>query len=51
MDDEKDGKMNFNEFEDHIYNTYESYMTFETNGGIIPSAKEKFFQLDVNKDQ
>ncbi|KAK7377471.1 hypothetical protein VNO80_02896 [Phaseolus coccineus] len=51
MDDEKDGKMNFGEFENHVYNTYESYMTFETNGGIVPSPKDKFVQLDVNKDQ
>ncbi|KAL9331081.1 hypothetical protein ACSQ67_000691 [Phaseolus vulgaris] len=51
MDDEKDGKMNFGEFENHVYNTYESYMTFETNGGIVPSPKDKFLQLDVNKDQ
>lgn len=50
-DDEIDGKLNFNEFEDHIYNTYESYMDFETNGGDVPKAKDKFAELDVNKDQ
>ncbi|KOM48361.1 hypothetical protein LR48_Vigan07g206500 [Vigna angularis] len=50
-DDEKDGKMNFNEFVDHVYGTYETYMTFETHGGSIPSPKEEFFQLDVNKDK
>ena len=48
---ENDGKLNFNEFEDHIYNTYESYMDFETNGGDVPDAKDKFDELDVNKDQ
>ncbi|CAJ1972253.1 unnamed protein product [Sphenostylis stenocarpa] len=50
MDIENDGKMNFNEFEDHVYNTYESYMDFESNG-VVPSSKDKFAELDVNKDQ
>ncbi|TKY55978.1 Reticulocalbin-2 protein [Spatholobus suberectus] len=51
MDDENDGKLNFNEFEDHVYSTYESYMNFETNGGDVPSPKDKFAELDVKKDQ
>ncbi|WJX10026.1 hypothetical protein P8452_00796 [Trifolium repens] len=52
MDDhEIDGKLNFNEFEDQIYSTYESYVDFETNGGDVPNAKDKFAELDVNKDQ
>lgn len=52
MDDhETDGKLNFNEFEDHLYSTYESYVDFETSGGDVPSAKDKFADLDVNKDQ
>ncbi|RDY11456.1 hypothetical protein CR513_03860, partial [Mucuna pruriens] len=51
MDDENDGKLNVNEFENHVYSTYESYMDFETNGGDIPSPKDKFAELDVNKDQ
>ena len=51
MDDENDGKLNFNEFEDHVYNTYESYMDFQTNGEYVPDAKDKFAELDVNKDQ
>ncbi|XP_045808719.1 calumenin-A [Trifolium pratense] len=52
MDDlEIDGKLNFNEFEEHVYSTYESYMDFETNGGDVPNAKDKFAELDVNNDQ
>ncbi|XP_061370242.1 uncharacterized protein LOC133312956 [Gastrolobium bilobum] len=51
MDDEMDGKLNFDEFEDHVYSTYVSYMDFETNGGNVPDAKDKFAELDVNKDQ
>lgn len=53
MDDyEHDGKINFNQFEDNVYVTYESYVDFETNGeGDIPTAKDKFAELDVNKDQ
>lgn len=51
MDDENDGKLNFKEFEDHVYNTYESYMDFETNGGDVANPKDKFVELDVNKDQ
>ncbi|CAK8570179.1 unnamed protein product [Lathyrus sativus] len=50
-DPEIDGKLNFNEFEDHIYNTYENYMEFETNGVDVPKANDKFTELDVNKDQ
>ncbi|GAU21126.1 hypothetical protein TSUD_10430 [Trifolium subterraneum] len=52
MDDlEIDGKLNFHEFEDHIYSIYESYVDFETNGGHVPNLKDKFAELDVNKDQ
>ncbi|KAK7293909.1 hypothetical protein RJT34_16788 [Clitoria ternatea] len=51
MNNEKDGKLNFNEFEDHIYRTYESYMEFEIKGRVVPTAKDKFVELDVNKDQ
>lgn len=52
MDDhEIDGKLNFNEFEDHVYSTYENYMDFETNGVDVLKANDKFAELDVNKDQ
>ena len=52
MDDhEIDGKLNFIEFEDHLFSTFESYLDFETNGGDIPNAKDKFDELDVNKDR
>ncbi|MED6148899.1 hypothetical protein PIB30_057389 [Stylosanthes scabra] len=51
VDDETDGKLDFKEFEDHVYVTYENYMDFENNGIDIPSAKDKFFELDVNKDR
>ncbi|KAL2318133.1 hypothetical protein Fmac_032009 [Flemingia macrophylla] len=48
MDDENDGKLNFNEFEDHVFRTYESYMDFETNGGNVPSPKDKYAELDAD---
>lgn len=51
MHPENDGKLNFDEFKDHVYNTYSSYMDFETSGGNIPDPEDKFAQLDVNKDQ
>ncbi|XP_020210617.1 calumenin-A [Cajanus cajan] len=51
MDDENDGKLNFNEFEDHVFSTYESYMDFESKGGDLPSPKDKYAELDVNNDQ
>ncbi|XP_058724695.1 uncharacterized protein LOC131596137 [Vicia villosa] len=52
MDDhEIDGKLNFHEFEDHVYSTYENYMDFETNGVDVLKANDKFAELDVNKDQ
>lgn len=51
MDDEIDGKLSINEFKDHVYSTYESYMDFQTNGGDVPSPEDKFTELDVNKDQ
>ncbi|CAI8605717.1 unnamed protein product [Vicia faba] len=50
-DQEIKGKLNFNEFEDHVYSTYENYMDFETNGVDVPKANDKFAELDVNKDQ
>lgn len=51
MDDENDGKLNFNEFEDHVFSTYKSYMDFESKGGDLPSPKDKYAELDVNNDQ
>ncbi|XP_057731695.1 uncharacterized protein LOC130946840 isoform X1 [Arachis stenosperma] len=51
IDDGTDGKLDFKEFEDHVYVTYESYMDFESNGTNVPNAKDKFSELDVNKDQ
>ncbi|KAG4395911.1 hypothetical protein GLYMA_19G067200v4 [Glycine max] len=51
MDNGNDGKLNFNEFEGRLYSTYESYMNFEINGGHVPSPKDKFVKLDVNKDK
>lgn len=51
MDEEYDGKLTLSEFEDHLYSTYENYMDFETNGGNVPNAKDKFTELDVDKDQ
>ena len=51
MDDENDERLNFKEFKDHVYSTYQTYMDFETAGGYVPSAGQKFAELDVNKDQ
>ncbi|KAK7320837.1 hypothetical protein VNO77_30682 [Canavalia gladiata] len=51
MDDENDGKLNFNEFEDRVYSTYKSYVDFETNGKDASAPRDKFTELDVNKDQ
>ncbi|KAK7385003.1 hypothetical protein VNO78_30710 [Psophocarpus tetragonolobus] len=51
MDNENEGKLNMDEFKDHIYSTYESYLDFETNGEDVPSSMDKFIELDVNKDK
>ncbi|KAK4277586.1 hypothetical protein QN277_015563 [Acacia crassicarpa] len=50
MDGDNDGKLNFKEFEEHVYSTYASYVEFETEGRNVPQPHHKFHELDVNND-
>uniref|UniRef100_A0A7N2MH93 EF-hand domain-containing protein n=1 Tax=Quercus lobata TaxID=97700 RepID=A0A7N2MH93_QUELO len=51
MDNDGDGKLNFEEFLDHAYDIYKNYADFESRGADVPTAEEKFAELDVNKDK
>ena len=51
MDYDQDGKLNFMEFSDHAYEIYKNYLEYETGGVQVPSAEEKFAELDLNKDK
>ncbi|KAF8008389.1 hypothetical protein BT93_K2155 [Corymbia citriodora subsp. variegata] len=51
MDYDSDGKLNLDEFTDHIYDIYKNYVEFEAYGGHVPTAEQKFTNLDVNNDK
>lgn len=51
MDHDRDGKLNFDEFLHHTYNIYKNYIEFETQGDDIPTAEEKFDELDLDEDE
>lgn len=51
MDNDDDGKLSFVEFLDRTYNIYKSYIEFETGVADIPTAEDKFAELDLNKDK
>ncbi|KAI3867322.1 hypothetical protein MKW98_001756 [Papaver atlanticum] len=51
MDYDKDGKLNFIEFNERAYDVYKNYIEFENDGNNLPSAEEKFAELDVNMDK
>ncbi|OMO87905.1 hypothetical protein CCACVL1_08665 [Corchorus capsularis] len=51
MDEDHDGKLNFKEFLDHAYNIYKSYADFETASAPVPTAEEKFVELDINQNK
>ncbi|OVA14734.1 EF-hand domain [Macleaya cordata] len=51
MDNDKDGKLNFIEFHDRAYDIYKNYIEFENDGDDLPSAEEKFAELDMNMDK
>jgi hypothetical protein len=51
MDCDGDGKLDFAEFLAHAYGIYKNYVEFETAGAAVPTAEEKFAELDVNKDR
>ncbi|XP_059427722.1 uncharacterized protein LOC132192343 [Corylus avellana] len=51
MDYDGDGKLDFAEFHEHSYGIYKNYVEFETAGAAVPTAEEKFAELDVNKDR
>ncbi|PIA48899.1 hypothetical protein AQUCO_01300057v1 [Aquilegia coerulea] len=51
MDHDKDGKLNFKEFRTQAYENYKSTAEFESGGDDVPSAEEKFDELDVDKDR
>lgn len=50
MDSDRDGKLNLEEFVDHVYAFYQTYAEFENGGAAALGAEEKFNELDVNKD-
>lgn len=51
MDNSGDGKLNLEEFVNQIYDTYRTYAEFETDQSHIPTATQKFFELDINKNK
>lgn len=51
MDSDRDGKLNFDEFLHHAYDIYKSYIDFETQGEDVPTAEEKFDELDLDEDE
>ncbi|EEF36123.1 Reticulocalbin-2 precursor, putative [Ricinus communis] len=51
MDDDGDGKLNFAEFSMHVYSIYKIYGEFEASRSNLATAKEKFEELDTNKDE
>jgi hypothetical protein len=51
MDHDGGGKLDFAEFLEHAYGIYKNYVEFETAGVDVPTAEEKFAELDVNKDK
>lgn len=51
MDDDGDGKLDFEEFVKTVYDTYKTYVELEVNRTNIPTSEEKFAELDVNKDK
>ncbi|XP_038683253.1 reticulocalbin-2-like isoform X2 [Tripterygium wilfordii] len=51
MDDDQDGKLNYEEFSRHAYITYKIYREFETSGDNISTSDEKFSELDLNNDK
>ncbi|KAK9914532.1 hypothetical protein M0R45_038306 [Rubus argutus] len=51
VDYDNDGKLNFVEFSKNAYDVFKNYIEFETGGANVPTAEEKFAELDVNKDK
>ncbi|XP_038880351.1 calumenin-B [Benincasa hispida] len=51
MDHDSDGKLSFDEFLRQAYGIYKSYIEFEMQGEDIPSAEEKFDELDLDEDE
>lgn len=51
MDYDNNGKLNFVEFSNNAYDIFKNYIEFETGGANVPTAEEKFAELDVNKDK
>lgn len=51
MDSDQDGKLNLEEFVDHVYAFYKAYAEFENGGAAALGPEEKFNELDVNKDK
>ncbi|KAI4337989.1 hypothetical protein L6164_016347 [Bauhinia variegata] len=51
IDEEIDGKLNFKEFNEKVYNMFKTYAEYETAGQFVPSAEKKFSELDANNDE
>ncbi|XP_048420973.1 reticulocalbin-2-like [Pyrus x bretschneideri] len=51
MDQDNDGKLNFQEFLHNAYDNYKTYVEFERGGKNVPTPEEKFAELDVNKNK
>ncbi|KAK9724836.1 hypothetical protein RND81_05G101900 [Saponaria officinalis] len=51
MDQNKDGKLGFEEFRDKAYDTFKSYYEFSTGDHYVPSPELQFADLDLNKDR
>ncbi|KAK4800215.1 hypothetical protein SAY86_025580 [Trapa natans] len=50
MDSDGNGKLNLEEFVDHVYAFYQTYAEFENGRGAALGSQEKFDELDTNKD-
>ncbi|XP_034711772.1 calumenin-A [Vitis riparia] len=51
FDHDNDGKLSYIEFQEQPFNLYKTYVGFENSGLVAAEPKEKFAELDANKDR
>ena len=51
FDHDNDGKLSYIEFQEQPFNLYKTYVGFENSGLVAVEPKEKFAELDANKDR
>lgn len=51
MDKDNDSKLDLLEFENGVYNTYKTYLEYESAGEQAPSPEDVFSKLDTDNDR